>query len=360
VTKPFRFIHVIATAAIVLAAGCRTASPSVPEKPAALRRFEFVELKMGAGFRVVLWAPDDATAQRAAEACFARVDQLNPVLSDYDPNSEIRRLGQRTNDGPMPEPVKVSDDLFNILRDSMRAAERSGGAFDVTVGPFIRLWRRSRDLGALPTPERIEKTRQSVGSHLVKLDPNAKTVQLLAPRMHLDVSGIAVGYVVDRCLDAMKAEGVDRALIDAAGDLAVGEAPPGEPGWRVAIQSVERPNETAGYVLLRHAAVSTSGDTYRYVELDGVRYSHILDPGTGLGLTSRTGATVIAPNCETADWMATACCVLGPQGALELAARTPGTAVRVTTRTDGGMKVSESPAFRPFLTGPASQLHPQP
>jgi thiamine biosynthesis lipoprotein len=324
-----------------------------------LHRFEFVEQKMGAGFRVVLYAPDDATAQRAARACFARVDAANPVLSDYDPNSEISRLSQRTNDGPMAEPVKVSDDLFRVLSDSVAAAERSGGAFDVTVGPFIRLWRRSRDTGERPTPERIEKTRQSVGIHLLKLDPDAHTVQLLAPHMHVDVSGIAVGYVVDRCLEAMKAEGVDRALIDAAGDLVVGEAPPGEAGWRVAIQSLEKPNEIAGYVLLRNAAVSTSGDTYRYVELDGVRYSHILDPKTGLGLTTHTGATVIAPNCETADWMATACCVLGPDAALDLAARTPGTAVRVTTRADGGMKVSESPAFRNFLTGPAAKPHAQ-
>ena len=287
---------------VALAPGCRR----------TLHRYEFNAPKMGAAFRIALYAPDEQAAQRAARAAYARVDQLNAILSDYDPNSEISRLSQRTLDGPMAEPVKVSEELFHVLRASQDVAERTGGAFDVTIGPYARLWRRSRDLRQLPTTRRLDEARASVGHHLIKLDPQRRTVQLLAPRMRLDVAGIAVGYVVDEALEALRGAGVRRALIDAGGDLGMSGPPPGRRGWRVAIQSLNAPQETTGeYVELANAAISTSGDTYRVVEIRGKRYSHIVDPATGLGLTDRIGVTAIARDGITADWLDTAVAVMG-------------------------------------------------
>jgi thiamine biosynthesis lipoprotein len=315
---------------------------------------------MGAEFRILLYARDLQTANRAAEAAFARVDQLNGILSDYDPNSEISRLSKGTLDGPMAEPVVVSDELFHVLDASEKVAELTGGAFDVTVGPFVVLWRRSQQLGQLPKPQRIEEARRSVGYQHIELDPERKTVRLLAPRMKLDVAGIAVGYVVDEALKAITGSGVESALIDAGGDLGMTGPPPGAKGWRVAVQSLQAPEETTGdYVELSHASISTSGDTYRYVEVDGKRYSHILDPRTGLGLTDRIGVTAIARDGLTADWLDTAVAVLGRERGTKVVESIPGAAARITTiAPDGGITVSETAGFRRYVADEKSSAGP--
>ena len=250
----------------------------------------------------------------------------------------------------MLQPVPVREDLWRVLERGQAIAEQTGGAFDVTVGPYMRLWRRSRELQELPTEERLEKTRPSVGYRHLRLDPQKRTVQVLAPRMRLDVGGLALGYIADQAVAAASAAGAPSVLIDAGGEISVGDPPPGKDGWIVAIQSLKNPEETTGqYVRVRNMCVTSSGDTRRFVELAGKRYSHIIDPRTGLGLTRRIGATVIAPDGMTADALDTAVCVLGPEKGLELIERTPGAAGRITTIDGDEVKVYESSRFRQFL-----------
>lgn len=342
----------IAFVFVSVVAGCGTARANgkSEQQQAGQQKFEFVREKMGGPFRVVLYAADQAAAGKAAEAVFARVDQLNGILSDYDPDSEISRLSQRTLRGPMPEPVPVSDDLWRVLERGQALAEQTGGAFDVTIGPFMRLWRRARELHELPTEERLEKTRPSVGSQHLRLDPKRRTVQLLAPRMRLDVAGLALGYIADEAVAAARAAGAPSAMVDAGGEVSLGDPPPGTDGWVVAIQSLKNPQEMTGqYVKLRNACVTSSGDTRRFIEIGGRRYSHIIDPRTGLGLTRRIGATVIAPDGMTADALDTAVCVLGPDKGLELIERTPGAAGRITTIQGNEVKVYESSRLKQFL-----------
>jgi FAD:protein FMN transferase len=337
-------------ALLAVLAGCGNMRAVEPAAAAAARKFEFVRDKMGGPFRVAVYAADQASADRAAEAAFARVDQLNSILSDYDPDSEISKLSQRTIRGPMPEPVAVSEDLFRVLGRGQEIAEQTDGAFDVTVGPYVRLWRRARELKELPTEDRLEKTRPSVGWRNVRLDPRRRTVQLLAPRMRLDVGGLALGYIADQAVAAARSAGAPSALVDAGGEISVGDPPPGEDGWTVAIQSLKNPEEMTGErVRLRRACVTSSGDTRRFVEIGGKRYSHIIDPRTGLGLTHRIGATVISPDGMTADALDTAVCVLGPQKGLELVERTPGAAARITTIEGGEVKLYESKGFKKLL-----------
>ena len=344
-----------------LLAGLLTAC-SGPRKQAAaplLNRYQYTRPKWGTVFRIILYAPDEATANQAADAAFARFDQIGEASNDYDPNSELSRLSRLTQDGPMPVPVPVSEDLYRVLQASISAAEQSGGAFDVTVGPLVHLWRRSRELVQLPTKERLEAARASVGYRYIKLtEIESKSVnkqsitpavQLTAARMRLDLGGIVTGYATTEVLWVLRAHGVSRALIDAAGDLAASDPPPGKDGWRVAIQAIEDASKTVGYVKLANRACSTSGDTYRYVEIDGVRYSHIVDPKTGLGLTSRTGVTVIADDGTTADWLDTALPVMPLEEAEALVERMPGVAARITTiAPEGGIAVWESSRFKPF------------
>ena len=338
---------VIAVVVAVVAAcgGCAGATPP------GLQRFEFVRDKMGGPFRLVLYAPDQAAADKVAAAVYARVDQLNSILSDYSADSEISRLSQRTLEGSMPEPVAVSEDLWRVLERAQAIAGATGGAFDVTVGPYMRLWRRARELGELPTPERLERTRPSVGYRKLRLDPQHRAVQLLAPRMRLDVGGLALGYIADQAIAAARSAGAPIALVDAGGEVSVGDPPPGKDHWVVAIQSLKNPEEMTGqYVKLKRACVTTSGDTRRFIEIGGRRYSHIIDPRTGLGLTRRIGATVIAPDGMTADALDTAVCVMGPEKGLELVEQTPGAAARITTIDEGQVTAYESKRWKQFLT----------
>lgn len=352
---PWRQILILGLLLLPAAAGCRCESRGAAAP--ALSKFEYVRPKMGTGFRLVLYTTDQPTADVAADAAFARIDELNAALSDYDPQSELSRLCQLTDAGPMTRPASVGPDLWHMLARSAEAARLSDGAFDITVSPFVRLWRRSRDLKQLPTPQRLAEARKSVGFANVRLDPASRGVTLLATKMRLDVGGIAKGYAADEALKILRHRGIARAAVGAAGDLAVGDPPPGKDHWVVAIQALDQPEASAGHVRLKNAAVSTAGDTYRVVEIDGKRYSHIIDPATGLGLTRRTGATVIAPDGTTADWLDTAVCVLGPEKGMALIERTAGTAVRITTiggdAPDAPPTLLESAGFRHFHVDPA-------
>jgi thiamine biosynthesis lipoprotein len=142
-------------------------------------------------------------------------------------------------------------------------------------------------------------------------------------------------------------------LVDGGGEVSVGDPPPGRQAWRVAIQSLKSPDELTGeFIEIRNACVTTSGDTRRFVEIGGVRYSHIIDPRTGLGLTRRIGATVISPDGMTADALDTAVCVLAPQKGIELIESTPQAAGRITTIEGEQVKVFESKGFRDLLVQP--------
>jgi len=288
-------------------------------------RFEFTSKHMGTTFRIVLYAEDKATAKQAADAAFARVAQLDGIMSDYKKDSELMLLcKQFANE--IGQPVRVSDDLFFVLQKAEELSKQSDGAFDVTVGPVVQLWRIARRTQELPDPKEFADARAKVGYKKVKLDPHKKTVQLLTPGMQLDLGGIAKGYAADEALKLLRDKfGIKQALVAASGDIACGDAPPGKTGWQVEIAPIAK-SQKPRLLTLANSAVSTSGDLEQFVQIGGVRYSHVLDPKTGLGLTGRRSVTVIAPKGITADSMTKAVSVLPPEQAIKLVEATPGAA----------------------------------
>lgn len=315
--------------------GCATNSP-------VLHRFEFASPHMGTLFTITLYAADETNAGVAAREAFARVAELDSVMSDYDADSELMRLCAQ----PSGQPVPVSRDLFDVLERAQNFSRMSGGAFDVTVGPYTRLWRFSRKRKILPSPAELAKARAAVGWEKLRLDPRARTVTLLAPDMRLDLGGIGKGYAADAALKILRTHGLTRALVAASGDIAIGDAPPGQGGWRIGIAPIDaRTNAVAKAVLLCNAGVSTSGDTEQFVEIDGVRYSHDLNPATGLGLTNRIQATVIARDATASDALCKPVCVLGPERGLKLIDALPGAAAVVLTKDADGKRVIESKRF---------------
>ena len=311
-----------------------------------LRRFEAVETHMGSPFKVILYTSDDATASRAHRAAFDRIKALDLALSDYNPESELMRLCDRAG-GP---PVKISDDLFDVLARSRDMAERSRGAFDPTIAPVVRLWRRSRREKKLPDPETLAKARALVGYRKLTLDPAAKTARLEAG-VRLDLGGIAKGYASDEAIKTLKSLGITRALVAGAGDIVVSDPPPGEPGWTIAIAGLDGATGGPGgrSLTLSKSAVSTSGDAAQFVEIGGVRYSHVVDPRTGVGLVGRCSVTVVARDGGTADALDTAASILGPIEGLALVAGVPGAEVLMVRGTPGGEEVFESPGMVALL-----------
>ena len=299
---------------------------------------------MGVTARIVLYAPDEEAARSAAGAAFARIAALDEVMSDYRPSSELMRLSGSAG-GP---PVRVSADLFSVLFQARGLSRLSGGAFDVTAGPLVVLWRRAREIGALPAEPELRAASTLVGWEKLELDPIARTARLTRPGMRLDLGGIAKGYAADEALGALRRLGIDRALVELGGDIVVGAAPPGASSWVVTLHDGGHRS-----VSLTGAAISTSGDTEQYLEIRGRRYSHIVDPRTGVGLTHRLAVTIVAPSGVLADGLSTMLSVLGPRAGIPLVeSHFPG--VRVYARSSRGSDLGSDDQNRGLPREPTS------
>ena len=307
---------VIAVIFATLLAGCRTSEPDY----SALQRYEFEEPQMGVPFRIVLYATNSALAEKAAHAAFARIAQLNEIMSDYETLSEISILSRSSEEGS-PE-VPLSRDLWIVLERAQKLAYETEGAFDVTVGPCVALWRKARREKEFPDAARLDRAHAKVGYRNLVLNQRNRSARLLQYGMRLDLGAIAKGYAADEALRTLRAHGIDRALVAASGDLALAAPPPGTKGWRVEVIGYDQPQGPPSHIaLLANCAIATSGDLFQRVELNGVRYSHIVNPFSCVGMTNHALATVIAKDCMTADSLATAITILPPAKALVLANR---------------------------------------
>lgn len=310
----------LALAAAVLAAGGCGGRAT-----ADLVRVSDTARVMGVAWTITLYAADQPTGERAIAAGFAEARRLERILSDYDPTSELSQLSAAA---PTPKPVAVGDDLWAVLERADEFQAASAGAFDVTVGPLTTLWRQARRSGRMPRPDKLATARAAVGGSALVLDRESRSVSLVRPGMRLDLGGIGMGYAADRVLAVLAARGIASALVDASGDVVVSAPPPGRPGWIIEVAGLEPDQAAAEPLVLAHAAVTTSGDARQAVEIEGRRYSHIVDPRTGLGVEGPAAVTVIAADGVTADAVATAASVVGHAAGAELIGRVPGSAAR--------------------------------
>ena len=269
---------------------------------------------MGTRFVVTCHHPDEALVLKATAAAFEAAGKINEVASDYIADSELLCLSKQ----PAETAIRVSPLLFSLIRQAREYAEKTDGLFDPTLGPLTKLWRESRRRKELPDADTLVKASAACGwKHLV-LDAEASTVTFAVPGMRLDLGGIAKGQAADAMLAVLVKHGLKSSSVTAGGDVRLGDPPPGAKGWKVGIRTSDK-NHDSDTLLLSNCAVSTSGDLQQFVEIDGVRYAHIIDPGTGLGLTRHVAATVIAPNSTMSDALATACCIADAARAANLA-----------------------------------------
>ena len=275
----------------------------------SLDRYEFSRPAMGTEFRIVLYASEASAAASAADAAFLRIAELDRTLSDYDPDSELSRLSSSAGTGRW---VPVSQDLWDVISVAQAWSARTSGAFDITVGPLTRLWRWANRRGQPMPKDRAALLRRSVGYEKLELDPERRAVRLTVEGMRLDAGGIGKGYAADAAMAVLTERGFTQALVDAGGDLRIGDAPPLRSGWDVAVPGLNiGQGPTNDHVSMRNTAMATSGDIFRHTDTDeGERLSHILDPRLGRGVTSRRIVTVQAPSAAVADLLASAASVM--------------------------------------------------
>ena len=234
-----------------------------------LTRFEFASAHMGTDARLVFYAENERVAKLASAEVFASFERLEQIFSDYRADSEIRRLTRA-----FQQPVPVSDDLLRVLESAQALAAESDGAFDVTVGPLSRLWRRARRQGRLPDQPQLEAALTRVDYRHLQLDPETQQVTLAHADMRLDLGGIAKGDALDVALQVLRQHGIDRGLVELGGDVAISGPPPDQSGWTVGVRPLK--GMTDGPVLLLSGcAVATSGAAYQVL---GSGRSAILTP----------------------------------------------------------------------------------
>jgi FAD:protein FMN transferase len=284
---------------------------------AQLQRFNFSQPKMGASFTITFYDDDSVHAAITAQQCFNLVDKYVLLYSDYIDSSELNLLCAKSGLGVL---VKVSDALMEIMLRSKTAFNKSAGSFDITLGPLTKLWRKARKEKIFPDEKVVKEKLSLTGFDKIIIDSLQQTILLTQKGIQLDLGGIAQGYIAQKVIDFLKESNIANALVNVSGDIAAIGAPPNTSGWTIGINVPQSNKELLNKkLLIANKAVTTSGDVYQYMEHNGKRYSHIIDPKTGYGITSGRNVTVVANDATIADWFTKACSLLPISKAKKLA-----------------------------------------
>lgn len=270
---------------------------------------------MGTPWSLTVYAVDTVLARRAIERAFVRIDSLEQILSDYRADSELNRLVGR----PPRHWYRSSKDLWQVLHFAHRLARKSRGAFDPTVGPLTRVWRRAFRRDEFPDAGTIVRARARVQYRFLRLRRGGE-VWFSRDSMLIDLGGVGKGYALDAAAEVLREQGLTVYLIDGGGDLLLGAPPPGRGGWRV--------RTPFGTVDTANVAIATSGSAFRFLEHGGRRYSHLIDPRNGYGISDPRSVTVVAATGLVADGVASVASILGEQTFARWHRRLPRATVR--------------------------------
>ena len=254
---------------------------------------------MGSTYSVVLYGNSQAEMRAAIDTAFAEVARLDSLLSNYQAESEWSEMNRRAAEAP----VRVSLELFQLLAKCMTISRESEGAFDIAVGPLMKLWGFYKGSGHLPSRSEVADVMPKVGWRHVALDTENRTVRFDCAGVELDPGGIGKGYAVDCMVEVLRRRGFENALVTASDSTMFGMgAPPEEPrGWRVGIKDPRNRRRTVDEVFLKDMSLSTSGSTEKFFRAEGRVYSHIMDPRTGFPAEANGSVSVLAPHATDSE-----------------------------------------------------------
>jgi len=267
-------------------------APARPIDRIETLRLESSVVAMGSSYSVAVYGEERTRMEEAVDAAFAEVHRLDEMLSNYNPESEVSEV----NHTAAERPVAVTPELFDLLSACVKYSRESDGAFDITVGPLMKVWGFYKGTGRLPHRAEVRAALDRVGYRNIVLDGANRTVQFGRSGVELDPGGIGKGYAVDRMIEVLKQYGIRTALVSASGSSIYGlGAPPGEKGWKVQIRDPKDQSKSVAEVYLKDASMSTSGNYEKFFRAEGKIYSHIMDPRTGWPAQGVLSVSVVAP-----------------------------------------------------------------
>jgi len=299
---------------------------------------------MGSAFNLIIVSADSNKANHLARKSYELVDSLNHIFSNYDSSSELSKINASA--GLLP--YKMSTAMLDLVQKSQYAYIQSKGAYDISIGPLSSLWRNARKAKLFPEASTVLATKKLVGLNQVKINKRLGTIFLPNANMQLDFGGIAKGYIAQWVINFLKANGIQQALVDAGGDIVMSGPPLNQQGWLIGVNLPETTDQLLNKKLqLSNCSVATSGDVYQFIEYKGVKYSHIINPLTGYGVTNLRNVTIVAKTGATADWLATACSILPIKEAKQLAISHQA-ALLITTLKNGKLVFEATPNFKNY------------
>jgi FAD:protein FMN transferase len=291
------------------------------------QKFTFSQAKMGSEMLITIHAQDTTGLAESIHQAYLLTDSLILIFSDYDPQSELSNV----NHAPANKPVKISRELATLLKISQKACHLSKGAFDITLGKLTKVWRLTSKAGRYTHPDTIMWYKNHTGCSQYIIDQDENTLIKKSDQFHFDLGGIAKGYIAQEISHFLGKKGWGSHLIDAGGDLVAGDAPPGDCGWKIALEIPQSEYLEKKVICIKNQAVATSGSTYQHYIKDNKVFSHIILPKTGLGINNTQNVTVITSSGTDADWLATACSILSCKKAKSLITRIPESTLIITT-----------------------------
>ena len=269
---------------------------------------------LGSPFEITVVAQDTLKANEYIDVAIAEVKRIENLISDWIPTTQISEI----NNNAGIQPIKVSDELFDLLERALKISKLTNGAFDISYASMDKIWKFDGSMKEMPTPEAIKKSVSKIGYENIILNDKEKTVFLKLSGMKLGLGGIGQGYIADKVKELLLSKGCKSGLVNVSGDInAWGKQPNGE-SWKVGIVNPMNKNNIFATFPLVNSAVETSGSYEKYVVFDGIRYSHIIDPRSGYPARGIVSVSVFAKQTEIADALATGIFVLGVEVGLDL------------------------------------------
>ncbi len=313
--------------------------------PAQVLRKRYAEL-MGSRFDISIIARDSPQAEQYINQVIAEISRIELLISDWIPTSQVSEINRQAG----IRPVKVDRELLELVQRALIFSEQTAGAFDISFAAMDRIWKFDGSMDKLPDPEQLQKAIAGIGYRYIAVNEDSCTVFLTRPGMKIGFGATGKGYAADRGRALMQSLQVEAGIVNASGDLASWGSQPSGKAWRIGIAHPYKPGRSAEILLLREGAVTTSGDYQKYAEINGRRYSHIINPITGMPSYGLTSVTVIGPDAETCNAYSTAIMVLGKEKGMAMLRAYPLYACLLITN-DGKIIRSRNFKKRPSFPG---------
>lgn len=306
------------------------------------KRFKRTKFLMGTMVEITA-VGNERDCQRAISLAFDEIKRIDKLMNVYDRESEISQINQAAG----KRSVVVSAETLEVIERSLKYAQLTDGALDISVSPIMELWGFGSDSNRVPSDDELAEKLSLVDYKKITVDSSNSTVKLESPGMKIDVSGIAKGYAVDRAVQVMKDSGIRNMLVNAGGDIYAMGSPPRRGSWNIGIRHPRNNADLLGVVKLKDKAVATSGDYENFFQVDGERYCHIMNPRTGRPVSGIMSVTIVADNTADVDALATAVFPLGAEDGMKLIEQLKGVdGIIVTGKGEDDMEVMLSSGMK--------------